>query len=143
VEKEAFEQLVARVSAIGARVATAIVTDSPDSPVKSADITGETVWAAMMQVGHTPHADEVALVAELRHISAIDHEGEGVALIGEVPNRPRRSNDAFVHELFDTLMHGHWLQGTLRHWSGIPDSALLVGDISRLFPFTNEQWVSS
>lgn len=141
VEKEAFEQLVARVSAIGARVATAVVTDSPDSPVKSSDITGETVWAAMMQVGHTPRPEEIAVSGLLRHISAIDHEGAGTALLGDAPTRPKKVNDTFVHDVFNTLMHGHWLQGTLRHWNQKPESAEVVSDIEKRFPFTQPQWV--
>ena len=51
-----------------------------------------------------------------------------------------RLREGVKSELFDVLMHGHWLQGTLRDWRSESDSAALVQDIERLFPFTNPQW---
>jgi FMN phosphatase YigB (HAD superfamily) len=143
VELDAYSQVVGAVSALAAQTAQEILTGTHPSGVTAADITGPSVWAAMMQVGHTPRAEEISLMANLRHISAIDHEGEGNALVLAAPSRPRKKSDASVHEVFDTLMHGHWLQGTLRDWSRETESATLVSDIERLFPFTHPQWVTA
>jgi hypothetical protein len=141
VELDAFSKAVGRISELAARAAEEILNGVHPSGVDASHISGASVWAAMMQLGHTPHAEETALVAELRHISAIDHEGKGATLICEAPLRTRRWNDDSVRDLFDVLMHGHWLQGVLREWGGQLDSASLVGDIERLFPFTHPQWV--
>jgi len=142
VELDAFSQVVGAVSSLAAQTAEEILTGAHASGVTAADITKESVWAAMMQVGHTPRADEIAVMGRLRHISAIDHEGDGNALVLVAPSQPRKRNDSFVHEVFDTLMHGHWLQGTLRDWRSETESATLVRDIERLFPFTHPQWVN-
>jgi FMN phosphatase YigB (HAD superfamily) len=142
VEKDAFEQLVRKVSTIANRVALSILTDAEESSVTSSDITGQTVWAAMMQMGHSPRVEEIALSGLLRHVSAIDHEGNGSALVGDAPARPKVVKDTFVHNVFNTLMHGHWLQGTLQDWRSESASAAIVDDIERLFPFTHPQWVN-
>jgi hypothetical protein len=142
VEKDAFEQLVSTVSTIANRVALSILTDAEGSSVKSSDITGQTVWAAMMQIGHSPRVEEIALSGLLRHVSAIDHEGIGSALVGVAPARPKVVKDTFVHDVFNTLMHGHWLQGTLQDWRSESKSSAIVDDIERLFPFTHPQWVN-
>jgi FMN phosphatase YigB (HAD superfamily) len=140
VELDAYSKVVRRISELAAQAAEEILNGVHPSGVDSSDISGASLWAAMMQIGHTPHAEEIALVAELRHISAIDHEGAGATLICEAPRRTRKWNDDSVRDLFDVLMHGHWLQGTLRDWRSESDSAALVQDIERLFPFTHPQW---
>jgi hypothetical protein len=96
----------------------------------------------MMQMGHSPRVEEIALSGLLRHVSAIDHEGNGSALVGDAPARPKVVKDTFVHNVFNTLMHGHWLQGTLQDWRSESASAAIVDDIERLFPFTHPQWVN-
>ena len=142
VELDAYSKVVGSVSALAARTAEEILTGVHPSGVTAADITKESVWAAMMQVGHTPRVEEISLMGTLRHISAIDHEGEGSALVFKAPSRPRKRNDSWTHEVFDTLMHGHWLQGTLQDWRSESKSAAIVDDIERLFPFTHPQWVN-
>jgi len=142
VELDAYSQVVGAVSSRAAQTAEEILNGVHVSGVNATDITGASVWAAMMQVGHTPRAEEIALMGILRHISAIDHEGDGNALVLAAPSQPRKRNDSFTHGVFDALMHGHWLQGTLRDWSCETASATLVSDIERLFPFTHPQWVT-
>jgi hypothetical protein len=142
VELDAYSKVVGSVSALAARTAEEILTGVHPSGVTAADITKESVWAAMMQVGHTPRVEEISLMGTLRHISAIDHEGEGSALVFGAPSRPRKRNDSWTHEVFDTLMHGHWLQGTLQDWRSESKSSAIVDDIERLFPFTHPQWVN-
>ena len=141
VELDAYSKVVGRISELAAHTAEEILNGVHPSGVDASHISGASVWAAMMQFGHTPHAEEIALATELRHVSAIDHEGKGGALICEAPHRMPKWNDDSVRELFDVLMHGHWLQGTLRDWRSKSDSSALVGDIERLFPFTHPQWV--
>ena len=141
-ELQAYTSMMRQVGDAAVRGALAILDGTHPSGVTAADITKESVWAAMMQVGHTPRADEIALMNTLRHVSAIDHEGEGSALVFKAPSRPRKRNDSWTHEVFDTLMHGHWLQGTLQDWRSESKSSAIVDDIERLFPFTHPQWVN-
>ena len=143
VELDAYSQVVGAVSSRAAQTAEEILNGVHASGVDATDITGPSVWAAMMQVGHTPRAEEISLMASLRHISAIDHEGDGSPLVLKALSQPRKRNDSFAHEVFDTLWHGHWLQGTLRDWRCESESAMLVGDIERLFPFTHPKWVNA
>lgn len=142
VELDAYSKVVGAVSSLAAQMAEEIFTGVHPSGVTAVDITKESAWAAMMQVGHTPRAEEISLMGTLRHISAIDHEGEGSELVFRSPSRPRKRNDSWTHEVFDTLMHGHWLQGTLQDWRSESKSATVVDDIERLFPFTHLQWVT-
>ena len=141
VEQDAFSTVVGLISSRAAQVAEEILNGMHPSGVDASQISGESVWAAMMQVGHTPHAEEIALVAGLRHVSAIDHEGEGLALVSKMPSRSKKIRELFEQDLFDALIHGHWLQGTLRDWSQQPKSAVLLRDFERRFPFTEPQWV--
>jgi hypothetical protein len=141
VEQDAFSTVVGVISSRAAQAAEEILNGVHPSGVDASQISGASVWAAMMQVGHTPHSEEIALVTGLRHVSAIDHEGEGLALVCEMPSRSKKIRELFEHDLFDELIHGHWLQGTLRTWSQQPKSAVLLRDFERRFPFTEPQWV--
>jgi len=141
VEQDAFSTVVGLVSSRAAQAAEEILNGVHPSGVGAAQITGDSVWAAMMQVGHTPHVEEIALLGGLRQVSAIDHEGEGLSLVCTMPSRSKRIRELFEQDLFDELIHGHWLQGTLRDWSRQPKSAGLLRDFERRFPFTEPQWV--
>jgi FMN phosphatase YigB (HAD superfamily) len=109
------------------------------SGVVAADITADVAWATMMQLGHTPRPDEVTLMSSVAHVTSIDHEGAGERLIEPMPSQFVMHSE--LPEIYDSLMHLRWVQGTLAQWS--TDAALrwIPDEIRKMSPMFQPQWV--
>jgi hypothetical protein len=111
--------------------------------VKASDITGTALWAAIMQVGHTPRCEEVEALRIVHHVTSIDHEGDGMALVASAPSSPKSFRQEQLPGLYDGLIHGHWMQGSLRSWSHADDTRWISDEIGKIWPSTKLQWVSA
>lgn len=138
VEVSAYDEVVGEISRAAIKSAQLILTNSHPSDVGVDDITRESVWAAMMQVGHTPHQREVTCLQSIRQVSAIDHEGDGLSLMMQLPKWV--GNRADPTRITEELIHGHWVQGTLTSWENQKLNGWL-SNIRRVLPFLNKQWV--
>lgn len=140
-ERRAWKAVVGRVAAAALESARAILDGTHPAGVTAADIDGNTVWAAIMQAGHTPRADEVALLAFIHHVTDIDHEGDGRPMIATVPARRSHLTDTELSRIHDSLIRRHWMRGTLASWRERPDCGWMVDEIERIWPHTHPVWV--
>lgn len=109
------------------------------SGVSQIDVTPDVAWAAMMQVGHTPRPDEVRLLSSVRHVTAIDHEGDGDGLIADVPKNEKTASG--IDAAYNQLIHHHWVQGSLVAWGADPHACWMRDEIRRIWPVFQQQWV--
>ena len=107
----------------------------------AADITGDAVWAAIMQVGHTPRADEIAELSVINHVTSIDHEGMGRPLISSGPENPAEMHIDELPEMYDTLIRRHWLRGRLASFAGKPVAQGIADEMYLHQPVTHPRWV--
>jgi hypothetical protein len=122
----------------GRIVATAVDIALGRHPlVTPSEVTGEVVWASMMQVGHTPTGGEVDLLSAMRHETSVDHAGEGEPIVA----RPEDAAPLDTSDAYDRLLRHHWLQGSLVSWESHGTSARLTHDIRRLQHWTEPVWV--
>lgn len=107
--------------------------------VRPAEIDRSTVWAAMMQLGHTPTAREVALLSAVRHETALDHAGPGDLLVAEAAGAGPAG--ARIEDTYDRLLRHSWLGGSLASWEAsdrCPATAMRVREHQ---PWTDPVWV--
>ena len=142
-ELDAYAQLIGRVGQSAITSARAFLQGTHPSGVKASDITGTALWAAIMQVGHTPRSEEVEALRIVRHVTSIDHEGEGTPLIAAAPASPKSFRQDQLPGLYDELIHGHWLQGSLRSWWSADGTRWIADEIGNIWPSTKVQWVSA
>jgi FMN phosphatase YigB (HAD superfamily) len=142
-ELAAYAQLIGRVGQAAITSARALLQGTHPSGVKASDITGTALWAAIMQVGHTPRSEEVEALRIVRHVTSIDHEGEGTPLVAAAPASPKSFRQEQLPGLYDGLIHGHWLQGSLRSWSYADDTRWISDEIGNIWSPTKSQWVPS
>lgn len=142
-ERRAWDAVVGRVAAAALDSARAILDGTHPAGVATADLDGNTVWAAIMQAGHTPRSDEVALLASIHHVTDIDHEGDGRPMIAPVPVRRTHLTDTELSRIHDSLIRRHWMRGTLASWRERPDCGWMVDEIERIWPHTHPVWVHS
>ncbi len=142
-ELAAYAQLIGRVGQSAITSARALLQGTHPSGVKVSDITGTALWAAIMQVGHTPRSEEVEALRIVRHVTSIDHEGEGTPLVAAAPASPKSFRQDQLPGLYDGLIHGHWMQGSLRSWSYADDTRWMTDEIGNIWPSTKLQWVSA
>lgn len=140
-ELDAYEAVVSRIADAAIRGAMQILQGTHPSGVTADDITGETVWAAIMQVGHTPRADEIAELSVISHVTSIDHEGTGRPLISAGPENPSMMHIDELAELYDTLIRRHWLRGSLESFGGRPEACWIADEMYRHQPVTHPRWV--
>ena len=140
-ELAAYAQLIGRVGQSAITSARALLQGTHPSGVKASDITGTALWAAIMQVGHTPRSEEVEALRIVRHVTSIDHEGEGTPLVAAAPASPKSFRQEQLPGLYDVLIHGHWMQGSLRSWSYADDTRWIADEIGNIWPSTKVQWV--
>ena len=140
-ELRAYEAVMRQVGDAAVRGALAILDGTHPSGITAADITKETVWAAIMQVGHSPRADEIELLSHVNHVTSIDHEGEGRPLIAMAPDDPSKVTLEDLPGIYDTLMHRHWLQGSLRALANNADSRWIADEVNKLHTMTSLRWV--
>lgn len=138
-EQAAYREVGERVAETAITAAYEILTGMHRSGVVAADITADVAWATMMQLGHTPRSDEVVLMSSVAHVTSIDHEGTGERLIEQMPSQFVMHSE--LPEIYDSLMHARWVQGTLAQWS--TDAALrwIPDEIRKMSPMFQPQWV--
>jgi FMN phosphatase YigB (HAD superfamily) len=140
-ELDAYEAIVSRIADAAVRGAMQILQGTHPSGVTAADITGDAVWAAIMQVGHTPRADEIAELSVINHVTSIDHEGMGRPLISSGPEKPAEMHIDELPEMYDTLIRRHWLRGSLASFAGRPDAQWIADEMYLHQPVTHPRWV--
>ncbi len=140
-EREAWDRVVGRVAESALSSARMILDGTHPAGVTRDDVDGNAVWAAIMQAGHTPRPDEVALLSFLRHVTDIDHEGEGRPMIAPVPTRRTHLTDTELSRIHDSLIRRHWMRGSLAAWRERPDCGWMVDEIERIWPHTRPVWV--
>ena len=138
-ESAAYESYGHEIADSAIHSAVKILMGEHESGVQREEITSATAWATMMQVGHTPRRDEVRLLSDIRHVTAIDHEGEGDSLIADVP-MSEKSLSA-VDSAYNKLIHHHWVQGSLVAWNAAPEGRWMSDEIRRIWPMFQPQWV--
>ena len=140
-ELDAYAAVVSRVADAAIRGAVQILQGTHPSGVTASDITGEAVWAAIMQVGHTPREDEIAELSVIHHVTSIDHEGSGRPLVRPIPDNPSRVRLSDLPSLYDSLIRRHWLRGSLSLYASNWDSRWIADEIYREWTFTHPRWV--
>jgi FMN phosphatase YigB (HAD superfamily) len=140
-EVRAYAELVGRVGDAAVESALAILNGSHPSGVTARDITGKSVWAAMMQVAHTPRHDELDALGSINHVASVDYEGDGIPIIATAP--PSSSTIPFerMGEIYDSIIKQHWLQGSIRQWAREKSSEWFAGEICRRWSFMGTQWM--
>ena len=135
------DEIVGAMCAAAIESAVAIVNGTHRSGVVLDDITGGVAWAAMMQVGHTPRRDELAVLSRLRHVASVDHTDGGTSIIAHAPRHSSTLPRERFGEIYDATIKRHWMQGTLRTWARQRDAAQFVQEIYGIWPFMGERWV--
>ena len=139
----AYENLMGRIGEAAIASAFALLQGTHASGVNVAEITGTALWAAILQVGQSPRRDEVEALSIVNHVTSIDHEGDGTPLVASPPSSPKSFPQQQLPDVYNTLIHGHWLQGSLRSWSYSDDTRWIADEIGHRWPFMKSQWVSS
>lgn len=141
-EVDAWNRIVSRVAGAAIDAAESIIVGSHPSGVTTADLDGDAVWAAIMQVAHTPRRDEVELLSTINHVTSIDHEGNGRPLVATPPRPHPPMGPVELTGWYDTLIHRHWLQGSLASWEAQPAKRWYADEIRRLWPATGHDWMT-
>ena len=139
----AYEKLMGRIGEASIASALGLLQGTHASGVTAADVTATVLWAAILQVGQSPRRDEVDALSIVRHVTSIDHEGDGTPLVASPPSSPKSFPQQQLPDLYNTLIHGHWLQGSLRSWSYGDDTRWIADEIDNRWPFMKSQWVAS
>lgn len=137
----AYEAVLRQVGDAAVRGALAILDGTHPSGITAADITKETVWAAIMQVGHSPRIDEIELLSHINHVTSIDHEGNGRPLIAVAPEESSKVTLDDLPTMYDTLIHRHWMQGSVRALKTNAETMWIADEIYKLWPMTSPRWV--
>ena len=135
------DALVGAMCTAAIESAVAMVNGTHRSGVALADITGGAAWAAMMQVGHTPRRDELAVLSRLRHVASVDHKDGGTSIVADAPRRSSTLPRERFGEIYDATIKRHWMQGSLRAWARQRDATQFVQEMYGIWPFMNERWV--
>jgi len=140
-ELQAYEAMMRQVGDAAVRGALAILDGTHPAGVAAVDITKESVWAAIMQVGHSPRIDEIELLSQVNHVTSIDHEGNGRPLIAVPPEESSKVTLDDLPAMYDTLMHRHWMQGSVRALKINAETAWIADEIYKLWSLTSPRWV--
>lgn len=130
---EKYLSLVAKEALEGAR---SIISGTHTSGVESQHVTGAAIWASMLQVGHDPHDEEVRDLGDVRHVTTLDHLGDGTPLVcAHIP-------DDNLATTYKTLMRHHWLQGSVCAWEKSDNSHLrrVAKEIRDAWPVMRPDW---
>jgi FMN phosphatase YigB (HAD superfamily) len=131
---------------IGVILATAvdaalqIILGTHPSGVTANDITPHTVWAAMMQVAHTPRADELDALQEHVHVASVDHADGGIPLLAPAPKWSSTFPVQRFASVYDDTMKTRWFQGSLREWERHDSSRDFADAVTRIWPFMGPVW---
>ena len=107
------------------------------------DLDGDAVRGALMQVGHSPRADEVATMSRIRHVASVDHTDDGIPLIAQAPRWSATVPAQRYGAIYDSTMKTHWLQGSVAQWSAHPSTRAFAAHMVATWPFLAPQWVSA
>jgi FMN phosphatase YigB (HAD superfamily) len=135
------DEIVGSICAAAIESAVAIVNGTHRSGVVLDDITGGTAWATMMQVGHTPRRDELAVLSRLRHVASVDHTDGGTSIVADAPRHSSTLPRERFGEIYDATIKRHWMQGSLRMWARQRDATQFVQEMYGIWPFMSECWV--
>ncbi|MFM8626873.1 MAG: HAD family hydrolase [Actinomycetota bacterium] len=140
-ERRAWDTVVGRVASAATESAWQMLTGSHPSGVRAEDLDGSAVWAAIMQVAHTPTPAEVEMLSVVHHVTDIDHEGEGRPVVAPPPAWRTHITDAEFLVIHDSLIRRHWLRGSMSAWRNRGDGDWMVDEIERMWPHTQPVWV--
>lgn len=136
VEQEEFARVIGKVCDVASHVARQIVTNTHPSGVTLYDVTGEAVWASIMQTVHTPRLEEVELFGSIRLVIAIDHADDGVYLV------PRAWPTGGIVDVHDSLLRGHWLRGTVASPEYRDKHGEEIRSMINVWPEVGHDWVA-
>lgn len=140
-EKRAYEGVIGRIGDAAIESARMLLDGTHPSGVGASDITGDSVWAAMMQVAHTPRNDELDALVHVHHVASVDHEGDGIPIIATAPASSSTIPFERMGDIYDVLIKQHWLQGTLRQWARDKSSEWFAAEVCRRWSFMGTQWM--
>lgn len=136
VEQQEFARVIGKVCKIASRTAHQIVTNTHPSGVTLDDVTGDAVWASIMQTIHTPRSEEIELFGSIRLVIAIDHADDGVYLV------PRAWPAGDIVNVHDSLLRGHWLRGTVASQQYRDKHAEEIRSMINVWPEVGHDWVA-
>ncbi len=131
---------ISEVLASGVESAVEIVLGTHRSGVSFEDITPESVWAAMMQVAHTPRNEELDELKEHVHVASVDHADAGLPLLAPAPRWSSTLPVQWYSRIYDDTMKTRWFQGSLREWERHESSRDFANGVMRLWPFMGPVW---
>lgn len=137
VSEKAFIDAVLKCAVEGA---VKILEGHHPSGVSAEDITPSSIWAAMMQVAHTPRQDELDALKEHVHVASVDHADGGNPLIAPAPKWSSTIPQQWYSRIYDDTMKTRWFQGTLRDWHRHDSSRDFAEGVTRLWPFMGPVW---
>lgn len=136
VEQEEFARVIGKVCDVASRTARQIVTGTHPAGVTLDDVTGDAVWASIMQTVHTPRPEEVELFGSIRLVIAIDHADDGVYLV------PRTWPTGGVVDVHDSLLRGHWLRGAVASPQYRDKHGEEIRSMINVWPEVGHDWVA-
>jgi hypothetical protein len=131
---------ISEVLASGVESAVEIVLGTHRSGVSFDHITPESVWAAMMQVAHTPRNEELDALKEHVHVASVDHSDAGLSLLAPAPKWSSTLPVQWYSRIYDDTMKTRWFQGSLREWERHESSRDFANGVMRLWPFMGPVW---
>ena len=143
VETDAWTDFGMQVHTSAIRSAVEIVEGRHRSGVTADDLDRDSVWAAMMQVGHTPRHDEVHALSALRHVASVDHSDDGIPLVAAAPRWSATVPAQRYGEIYDRTIKTHWLQGSVTDWLAHAHTHAFAAHMVATWPFLAPQWVSA
>lgn len=136
VEQEEFARVIGKVCDVALRTSRQIVTGTHPSGVTLNDVTGDAVWASIMQTVHTPRPEEIELFGSIRLVIAIDHADDGVYLV------PRTWPTGGIVDVHDSLLRGHWLRGTIASPEYRDKHGEEIRSMINVWPEVGHDWVA-
>jgi FMN phosphatase YigB (HAD superfamily) len=136
VEQQEFARVIGKVCDVASTTARQIVTGTHPSGVTLEDVTGDGVWASIMQTVHTPRPEEIELFGSIRLVIAIDHADDGVYLV------PRTWPVGGIVDVHDSLLRGHWLRGTVASPNYRGKHADEIRSMINVWPEVGHDWVA-
>jgi hypothetical protein len=94
----------------------------------------------MMQVAHTPRADELDALQEHVHVASVDHADGGIPLLAPAPKWSSTFPVQRFASVYDDTMKTRWFQGSLREWERHDSSRDFADAVTRIWPFMGPVW---
>ncbi len=135
VEQEEYSRVIGAVCEHAAETAEQIVLGTHSSGVTLNDVTGESVWASIMQTIHTPRPEEIDVLGSIRLVIAIDHADDGIHLV------PQQWPEGDIVAVHDSLLRGHWMRATVASPKYRNDHATDIQSMINVWPEVGPDWV--